>query len=98
MKKKVCILGGGGFIGSHLAKFIFENRDYEVDLVDNFSRGRKSLVSELSDKTNIRVFDLDLLNSKNYEKLEKSYDYVFFLAAVIFTRRAKNNFFTGNFF
>ncbi len=91
MKKKVCILGGGGFIGSHLAKFIFENRDYEVDLVDNFSRGRKSLVSELSDKTNIRVFDLDLLNSKNYEKLEKSYDYVFFLAAVVGVSKANED-------
>ena len=36
--KKALIIGGGGFIGSNIAKFLLENREYNVDVIDNFSR------------------------------------------------------------
>ena len=38
--KKVLITGGAGFIGFHLAKKLVEE-DFEVDIIDNFSRGIK---------------------------------------------------------
>ena len=36
--KKALIIGGGGFIGSNITNFLLENRDYSVDVIDNFSR------------------------------------------------------------
>ena len=36
--KKVLITGGAGFIGYHLAIKLLES-DYDIDLLDNFSRG-----------------------------------------------------------
>ena len=36
--EKVLVTGGAGFIGYHLANKLLEN-DYQIDLLDNFSRG-----------------------------------------------------------
>ena len=41
MKKKVLILGGAGFIGLGIARFIGENRDYDITIADIFSPGQK---------------------------------------------------------
>ena len=38
-EKKVLILGGGGFIGVNIARTLLRKGNYEVTLVDNFSRG-----------------------------------------------------------
>ena len=39
--KKILIIGGAGFIGFHLAKELAIN--YHVDLIDDFSRGKKDI-------------------------------------------------------
>ena len=36
MKKKACVTGGAGFIGSHMVDCLIE-RDYEVRIIDNLS-------------------------------------------------------------
>ena len=41
MKKKVLILGGAGFIGLGIAKFIGMHRDYIITIADIFSPGQK---------------------------------------------------------
>ena len=42
MTRKVLITGGAGFIGFHLAKKLL-NLNYEIDILDNFSRGVNDL-------------------------------------------------------
>ena len=37
--KRVLITGGAGFIGFHLAKHLV-NKNYQIDLIDNLSRGK----------------------------------------------------------
>ena len=39
--KEVLLLGGSGFIGSSIAKFLLKNREYNLTIVDNFTRGNK---------------------------------------------------------
>ena len=84
--KKVLIIGGGGFIGSNITNFLLKNRDYYVDVVDNFSRS----VSDDSDflkkyqyEDRLKVYNLDLTNQENFEHFEVDYDYVFMLAAMV---------------
>ena len=42
--QKICITGGAGFIGSHLADQLVEEND--VLVVDNFSNGRREWVPD----------------------------------------------------
>ena len=83
---KALIIGGGGFIGSSIARFLLENRDYNVHVVDNFSRspGGKSMVLEkFADSPRLTVTSADLTESGNFDQLDCDYDYVFMLAAVV---------------
>ena len=53
--KKVLLLGGAGFIGYNITKYLAENRDYEISIADNFFRqGGKidDLLQALIDKHN----------------------------------------------
>ena len=81
--KRVLITGGAGFIGYHLARNLLE-RDYRVDLIDNFSRGvRDNSLLELATYDRVNLLDLDLLDTSALERLEKDYDVIFHLAAIV---------------
>ena len=43
MKKKILITGAAGFIGFHLLKEISKNNNFEITIIDNFSRGKKDI-------------------------------------------------------
>ncbi|OGU32215.1 MAG: NAD-binding protein [Ignavibacteria bacterium GWA2_35_9] len=81
--KKVLITGGAGFIGYRLACNLLE-RGYQIDLVDNFTRGIKdeSLI-ELSKQDGVNLFNMDLLNKETLGQLGKEYSLIFHLAAII---------------
>ena len=72
------ITGGGGFIGSHLAERLV-NLKHEVIVIDNFSVGRKSNLSQIKKK--IKIINADILNKKAIGKHFKNIDNVFHLAA-----------------
>lgn len=81
--KNFLIFGGAGFIGYRLAKRLAKNKNYKIDIVDNFSRGTfdKDL-KDLKKLKNVRLKNLDLLKSLNF-KFNKNYHYIFNLAAII---------------
>jgi UDP-glucose 4-epimerase len=81
--KKILITGGAGFIGYHLANNLL-NKGHKIDLVDNFARGIKdSFLLELSKNENVNLFDIDVLDKSAVDKLDKDYDIVYHLAAII---------------
>ena len=41
-KKRILVIGGAGFIGSHLVDLLKTNKDYQILIYDDFSRGKIS--------------------------------------------------------
>ena len=81
--KKVLITGGAGFIGYHLANKLLES-DYQIDLIDNFSRGvNDSQLADLSQKNKINLIHADLLKDLTIDILGYDYAYIYHLAAII---------------
>jgi UDP-glucose 4-epimerase len=84
MSKKVLLLGGAGFIGFNIAKYLAENRDYSLTIADNFARGKQDvLFNELVKKHDIKVVAGDYTDPKTFDLLDKEYDQVYMLASVV---------------
>ncbi len=80
--KKILVLGGGGFIGSSICKFLLMSRDCSVTVVDNFARGNK-LLDKYSTNKNLKTINSDLTIKESFLQFDNDYDIVFFLAAVV---------------
>src|SRR4030042_2725818 len=82
--KKILVIGGAGFIGSHLVAELLKENIGEVIIFDNFTRGKYSNIQTSLEDLRCQVYefggdirDLDILN-----KAMKGVDYVFHLAAM----------------
>jgi UDP-glucose 4-epimerase len=75
----VIVLGGAGFIGSHLAEYLLKKK-YSVKIIDNLSTGRIENIYHL--KKNLKFIKADISKKGNWEKEFKNTDYVFHLAAL----------------
>lgn len=88
---KALITGGAGFIGYHLTKELLE-KNYEVVLVDNFSRGvEDSFLMELEKNPKVTFVSADLMQKENVMTLEKDFDYIYHLAAIIGVQNVLNH-------
>ena len=56
---RIVVLGGAGFLGSHLCDALVKRGD-EVVAVDNFSTGSKNNLQQLNDSKNFSVVDADI--------------------------------------
>ncbi|MFM7828126.1 MAG: UDP-glucuronic acid decarboxylase family protein [Acidimicrobiaceae bacterium] len=56
---RIVVLGGAGFLGSHLCDALVERGD-EVVAVDNFSTGSKNNLQQLNNAKNFSVVDADI--------------------------------------
>ena len=84
--KKVILIGGAGFIGFSIAKFLAKRGGYEITIADNFFRAGGKIDSSLQsliDEYNILIISADLTKSHYFQELEKDYDYVYMLASVV---------------
>jgi nucleoside-diphosphate-sugar epimerase len=80
---KVLITGGGGFIGTHLARRLAEPGN-EVHLLDNFARGRRDRdLEELLERPGVRMVERDLLEPGALEDLDRDYGLIVHLAAIV---------------
>ena len=80
---RVLITGGAGFIGYHLAKQLVSG-DYQVDLIDNFSRGvMDGELRALESCLNLTLLNRNLLQADAFNGLSLEYNYIYHLAAII---------------
>lgn len=84
LTKKVLILGGSGFIGYNLSKYLINNRKYNITIADNQFRGKKdSEIEKLLMNRNVKFIDADFTEKSNFSLLENDYDFVYMLASVV---------------
>ncbi len=76
---KFVITGGAGFIGSHIAKHLVE-KNHDVVVVDNLSRGRLENLSKI--KEQIEFKKIDILDFNSLKKVISNSDGIFHQAAL----------------
>ena len=84
--KKVLLLGGAGFIGFSIAKYLAEKGGYIITIADNFFRAGGKIDSSLLslvDEHDIRIVSGDFTESNCFLELEKDYEHVYMLASVV---------------
>ena len=81
---RVLVIGGAGFIGSHVVKRLLNEDVKEIVIYDNFVRGKHENINQSLKDPRVRIFDvggdvrdIDILNDAM-----KGMDYVFHLAAM----------------
>tara|TARA_Y100000741_G_scaffold70086_1_gene50974 strand:- start:4166 stop:5188 length:1023 start_codon:yes stop_codon:yes gene_type:complete len=83
-KRKVFILGGGGFIGSAITRILAKRENYEITIGDNFHHNQndENFIS-FTKKNNINLIYKDFTDFKQFELLDKEYDDFYMLASMI---------------
>ena len=84
---KTLITGGGGFIGSHLATFLFEETEDDILLFDDFSTGNPDNVSHLANHERVELAEGDVIDKETVSPLVERSDRVFHLAAAVGVQR-----------
>ena len=83
---KILVVGGVGYIGSHMLKR-FKETNYEIEILDNLSSGQKE------NAQNYKLYVCDLLDKQTVYKilLEQNYDLVMHFAASINVEESYKN-------
>jgi UDP-glucose 4-epimerase len=91
MSKKILILGGAGFIGFNVAKYLAKNRDYTLTIADNFmKKNRDEEFEKLVKDHKIDVIEDDFSYPEAYDRLDGQYDQVYMMAALVGVDNANN--------
>ncbi|MEV4410536.1 NAD-dependent epimerase/dehydratase family protein [Catellatospora sp. NPDC049609] len=80
-KKTVFITGGAGFIGLHVVRLLLE-KDYQVRIFDNMSRGDREKIDELVKTGNVELVEQDVRYGGGVHAAMKGCESVVHLAAV----------------
>jgi UDP-glucose 4-epimerase len=82
--KRFLVIGGAGFIGSHVVDGLLQEDVKEVIIYDNFFRGRKDNIEEALKDPRCKVYEIggDILHTDILNKSMENIDGVFHLAAM----------------
>ena len=76
------IVGGAGFIGSHLAnKIIKEEKDSFVTVFDNFTSGKIWHLDEIKNRNNVKIVEGDVKEIEKLSDAIKNHDIVYHFAS-----------------
>jgi len=83
MKSKILIIGGGGFVGMNIAKFLIRNRDCKLVLADHeFVRNADEYFSN-SEMAKIYFVKDDFTFMSAFDQLNKDFEHVYMLASIV---------------
>lgn len=78
---KQVLIGGAGFVGSHLIEQLVDGGVQEIVVFDNFARGTRQNLAAFEKSGRIKVIEGDILDQKAVEKVVDGADGVYHLAA-----------------
>lgn len=76
---KYVVIGGAGFIGSHITGLLVK-LGHSVDVIDNFHVGKKENLETILNKINL--YQIDIRNKQKMKEIVKGYDGIFHEAAL----------------
>jgi len=80
--KHVLVVGGAGFIGSHVVDDLLKIGISKITVLDNFSRGLRANLSEALISGRVRIFEGDIRDVKTCYQVMDGVDAVMLLAAI----------------
>ncbi len=80
LTKNILVTGGSGFIGSAIVKYLVKNKNNNVIVFDNNSRGKSSRLKDVKNK--ITFIKGDIRNEDNLNTIKDKIDTVIHLAYV----------------
>ena len=82
--QRVLVIGGGGFIGSHVVEELIREDVGEIVVYDNFTRGSRSNLAEALEDPRVSIFEAggDITQSDVLDTAMEGADCVFHLAAL----------------
>lgn len=90
--KKILVTGGAGFIGYNISKILSDNKENEVHIIDNFSKGRSDeAFRELTDQSNVSFSNKDLTDKQAYAEIDDDYDQIYHVAATVGVKTVTNS-------
>jgi UDP-glucose 4-epimerase len=79
---RILVIGGAGFVGSHIVDQLLEEPVREVVVLDNFVRGTRENLSSAVTDARVSIVDGSILDTDLLEELMTGTDHVFHLAAL----------------
>ncbi len=79
---KILVIGGAGFVGSHIVDQLLQEPVAEVVVLDNFVRGTQTNVKQALNDPRVRLVESSIMNLDVLGDLMQETDYVFHLAAL----------------
>lgn len=83
MKKKILIIGGAGFVGMNLARFLLQNRECALTLADYSFMRDSSEYFTAQEIDSVNFVQKDFTSYLAFEALDKDFDFVYMLASVV---------------
>lgn len=79
---RVLVIGGAGFVGSHIVDQLIQEPVREIVVLDNFVRGTRANLRKATMDERVRVVDASITDVALLGELMQNTDYVFHLAAL----------------
>jgi UDP-glucose 4-epimerase len=79
--QRLVLIGGAGFVGSHLVELLLAEGARDIVVFDNFARGTKSNLTEAAKSDRVKIVEGDILDQAALAKVVDGADGVFHLAA-----------------
>jgi len=88
--KRTVVTGGFGFIGFHLIKYLLENKEREISVIDrtpvsSYDNDIKKLIEKY--KSRLNIFNIEIAKSKNFPETDEIYH----LAGSVASKKVKAN-------